>query len=239
LQSKWIIPDTPSCKAGLEEHQLEKPLVKIRAIYITAVLSVMAHAVMLYEMGGTASAGKRPLVQPSRMIYIQANLNPPAEPPQFEREQQPEPQLQTEPIIQPEETGNPRTAEKIKKKKTVEQQKTANQSSAMTQPAAPLQHASITSIVEIQQSYVLQALEKIEEQKTYPIQARRRRISGSVTISIQVNSTGVIEKLECLKGPASLCRAAISAAEKAQPLPALPEGTNRLAFEYQMLYKLH
>ena len=203
------------------------------------MLSVMAHAAVIYEMVGATSAGKRPLAQPSRMIYIQANLNPSAEPPQLEKEQQPEPQFQTEPIIQPKETGNPRTPEKIKKKKTVKHQKTANQSSAMTQPAAPLQQASITSIVEIQQSYILQALEKIEEQKTYPIQARRRRISGSVTISIQVNSTGVIEKLECLKGPASLCRAAINVAEKAQPLPALPEGTNHLAFEYQMQYKLH
>ncbi len=90
----------------------------------------------------------------------------------------------------------------------------------------------------MQQSYILQALEKIEEQKSYPMQARRRRISGSVTLSIQVGSTGMIEKLECMKGSASLCRAAVSAAEKAQPFPVLPEGTNHLAFEYQMLYKL-
>jgi hypothetical protein len=42
-----------------------------------------------------------------------------------------------------------------------------------------------------------------------------------------------------MQGPASLCQAAVNATEKAQPFPLLPEGTNHLAFEYQMLYKLH
>ena len=71
------------------------------------------------------------------------------------------------------------------------------------------------------------------------MQARRRRISGSVTLSIRINSNGLIEQLECRQGPVSLCQAAVRAAEKAQPLPALPKGTNHLAFEYQMLYKLN
>jgi TonB family protein len=208
-------------------------LEKIKAIHITAMLSVMTHAALLYEMGGVTSAGKRPMAQPSRMIYIQANLNPPAETPQPEIEQQPEP------LLQPKDTSKSKTPENIKRKKIVKRPKSAKPSSTPTQAAAPLQHASMTSIVEIQQSYILQALEKIEEQKSYPMQARRRRTSGSVTLSIRVSSAGLIEKLECMQGPASLCRAAVSAAEKAQPFPALPEGTNHLAFEYQMLYKLH
>ena len=201
------------------------------------MLSVMTHAAVMYEMGGVNSAGKRPAAQPSRIIYIQANLNPPAEIPEPETEQQPEPPPQ--PLIQPKETRKQKPPEKIKNKKTVKRQKTSKPISAMTQPAAPLQQASIASIVELQQSYILQALEKIEEQKSYPMQARRRRTSGSVTLSIRVGSTGMIEKLECLQGAASLCRAAVVSAEKAQPFPALPEGTNHLAFEYQMLYKLH
>jgi TonB family protein len=212
---------------------------KIKAIHITAMLSVMAHAAVMYEMVGVTSAGKRPMAQPSRMIYIQANLNPSVETPQPETQQQPELPVEPEPLNRPKDTNGSKTPEKIKKNKIVKHTKSAKPSSTTTQPAAPLQQASLASIVEIQQSYILQALEKIEEQKSYPMQARRRRTSGSVTLSIRVSSTGMIEKLECLQGAASLCRAAVNAAEKAQPLPALPEGTNHLAFEYQMLYKLH
>lgn len=211
---------------------------KIKAIHIAAMLSVMTHVAVMYEMGGNVSAGKQPMAQASRMIYIQANLNPPAETPQAENEQ-PESPPDPEPLIQPKDTSKLKTPEKIKKKKIVKRTKSAKPSSTAMQPAAPLQQASIASIVEIQQSYILQALEKIEEQKSYPMQARRRRTSGSVTLSIRVSSTGMIEKLECLQGPASLCRAAVTSAEKAQPFPTLPEGTNHLAFEYQMLYKLH
>lgn len=203
------------------------------------MLSVMTHAAVLYEMGGVASAGKRLMAQPSRKIYIQANLNPPAEAPQPEIEHQPESPPEPEPLIRPKDASKSKTPEKIKKKKIVKRPKSAKPSSTASQPAAPLQRTSITSIIETQQSYILQALEKIEEKKSYPIQARRRRISGSVTLSISVSSGGWIEKLECVKGPASLCRAAVNTTEKAQPFPALPEGTNHLAFEYQMLYKLH
>ena len=217
----------------------EFPLEKIKAIHITVMLSVMTHAAFLSEMGGVTSAGKRPMAQPSRMIYIQASMNPPTEPTQPEIEQPPESPPEPEPLFRPKDANKPKPTEKIVKKKTVKHLKPAEPSSIATQPAAPLQQASMTSIVEIQQSYILQALEKIEEQKSYPMQARRRRTSGSVTLSIRVNSTGIIEKLECLQGPASLCRAAVTSAEKAQPFPALPEGTNHLAFEYQMLYKLH
>lgn len=212
---------------------------KIKAIHITAMLSLMTHAALLYEMGGTASAGKRPMAQPSRMIYIQANINPPAEIPHPEIDQQPESPLEPEPLIQPKDTSKSTTPEKIKKKKIVKRSKLAKPSSTAIQPAAPLKRASMMSIIEAQQSYILQALEKIEEQKSYPMQARRRRISGNVTLSIWINSAGSIEKLKCLQGPASLCRAAVNAAEEAQPFPTLPEGANHLAFEYQMLYKLH
>ncbi len=209
----------------------------IKAIHVTAILSVLTHAALLYEMGGVTSAGNRPAAQASRMIYIQANLNPPAEIPEPETEQQVEPP--PEPLLQSKETSKVKAQEKPRKKKTAKRTKSDKPSSTAVQPAAPLQQASIASIVEIQQSYILQALEKIEQQKSYPMQARRRRISGSVTLSIRLKATGAIETLECLQGPASLCRAAVTAAEAAQPFPALPQGTSQLAFEYQMLYKLH
>ncbi len=220
-----------------QEDQAESPLGNIKAIHITAMLSVMTHAALLYEMGGVTSAGKTPAAQPSRMIYIQANLNPPAEIPEPETRQQSESPVK--PLIQPKKTSKVEPQEKPKKKKIVKHSKSNKPSSTAVQRAAPLQQASIASIVEIQQSYILRALEKIEQQKSYPIQARRRRISGSVTLSMRLNATGSIEKLECLQGPASLCRAAVTAAEEAQPFPALPQGTSQLAFEYQMLYKLH
>jgi len=173
------------------------------------------------------------MAQPSRMIYVLANLNPPLNPPQ------PEPTTEPEPLVQPQDTQKQKATDHIVREKIAKTTQQVETTSAATHPAAPLQHSNMTSVVEVQQSYILQVLEKIEEQKSYPLQARRRHTSGSVTLSIRVSSAGVIEKLECLQGPASLCRAALKSADKAQPFPALPEGTNHLAFEYQMLYKLH
>ena len=210
-----------------------------RVIHLAIVLSVVAHGALLFELAGTSSAGQQPTAKPSRMIYMQASLKPPVESSQAEVKQTPEPPVEPEPLVRPQVTGSSKAVKKTEKKKIAKQSRKTVPSSSFTQPAAPLQQASFASIVETQQSYILQALEKIEKQKSYPMQARRRRVSGNVTLAIQVNSNGLIEKLECQHGPASLCRAAVSAAEKAQPLPALPEGTNHLAFEYQMLYKLH
>ena len=210
-----------------------------RVIHLATILSIVAHGALLFELAGTSSAGKQSTAKPSRMVYMQASLNPPVEPAQPEIKQTPESKVQPEPLIRPQETGKSKPVKKVEKKKIAKRPKKAEPSSSATQPAAPLQQASFASIVETQQSYILQALEKIEKQKSYPMQARRRRVSGNVTLAIRVNSNGLIEKLECRQGPASLCRAAVSAAEKAQPLPALPEGTNHLAFEYQMLYKLN
>ena len=210
-----------------------------RVIHLAAVLSILAHGALLFELGGASSAGKQPTAKPSRMVYLQASLKPPAEPAQPEIEQSPEPPVEPEPLVSPQETGQSMPIKKLEKKKTAKRSSSTEPISSASQPSAPLQQSSFTSIVESEQSYILQALEKIEEKKSYPMQARRRRISGSVTLSIRINSNGLIEQLECRQGPVSLCRAAVSAAEKAQPLPALPKGTNHLAFEYQMLYKLH
>lgn len=212
---------------------------KIRAIHITIMLSVVAHGALLFELGGFSSAGKRPMAQPSPMIYVQAHLNPPVNPPQPETEQQPEPTTEPEPLVQPQDTQMHNATDHIAREKIAKTTQQVETTSAVTQPAAPLQHSTMASVIEVQQSYILQVLEKIEEQKSYPLQARRRHTSGSVTLSIRVSSAGIIEKLECLQGPASLCRAAVNATEKAQPFPVLPEGTNHLAFEYQMLYVLH
>lgn len=209
-----------------------------RVIHLAITLSIMAHGALLFELGGHSSAGKLPTAKPSRLVYIQASLNPPVKPAQPEVKQPPEPPLETEPMVHPQVTGKSTAAKKIEKKKIAKRTSAIKPSSTATQPAAPLQQTSFTSIVEIQESYIQQALEKIEQQKSYPMQARRRRVSGSVTLAIRVGSSGLIETLECRQGPVSLCRAAVSAAEKAQPLPSLPEGTNHLAFEYQMLYKL-
>lgn len=211
----------------------------LRVIHLAVMLSILAHGALLLEFGGTSSAGKQATTKPSRMVYMQANLKPPAEPAQPEIEQSPEPPVEPEPLVSPHETGQSKPVKKLEKKKIAKRSSSSEPNSSAIQPSAPLQQSSFTSIVESQQSYILQALEKIEEKKSYPMQARRRRISGSVTLSIRINSNGLIEQLECRQGPVSLCRAAVSTAEKAQPLPALPKGTNHLAFEYQMLYKMH
>jgi protein TonB len=239
LRSSCLIADTSAFNKYITEVKSGLQLENFRVIHLAVVLSVVAHGALLFELGGVSSAGKRPAAKASRMVYMQANLNPPVESVQPEVKQPPEPPVEPEPLIRPQDTGKSKPVEKIEKKKIAKRSKSTKPSSTATQPAAPLQQASFASIVETQQSYILQALEKIEKQKSYPMQARRRRVSGNVTLAIQVNSNGLIEKLECRQGPASLCRAAVSAAEKAQPLPALPEGTNHLAFEYQMLYKLH
>ena len=214
-------------------------MANIRAIHITIMLSVVAHGALLFELGGLSSAGKLPMAQASPVIYIEASLDPTPESVQPENEQQPDSPPEPETLIRPEDTTTSSLTERIENKRIVKREKSVKPVSTATQPAAPLQQASIASIIETRQSYILQVLERIEEQKSYPLQARRRRTSGSVTLSIRVSSSGLIEQLECRQGPASLCLAAVKSTEKAQPFPILPEGTNHLAFEYQMLYKLH
>lgn len=238
MHSTPIIADTSALKK-LNIIISTLQLGNIKVIHLATILSIVAHGALLFELGSASSAGKQATAKPSRMIYMQANLKPPVEPAQPEIEQPPQPPVEPEPSVRPQETDKLKSVKKLEKKKTAMLPKKVEPSSSETQPAAPLQRSSFTSIVESQQSYILQALEKIEEQKSYPMQARRRRISGSVTLSIQIGSTGLIEKLECRQGPTSLCRAAVTAAEKAQPLPALPKGTNHLVFDYHMLYKLH
>jgi TonB family protein len=210
-----------------------------KVIHFSAMLSILAHGVLLFELGGLPSAGKLLTAKPSRMVYIQASLSPAVEPAQSTTKQPAESPVEPDQLVPTKEKGTSKLVKKSEKKKNTKRTKNVEPSSSVKQPSAPLQQTSFASIVESRQSYILQALEKIEKQKSYPMQARRRRISGSVTLSIRVASNGLIEQLECRQGPVSLCRAAVSAAEKAQPLPALPEGTNHLAFEYQMLYKLH
>jgi len=83
------------------------------------------------------------------------------------------------------------------------------------------------------------ALAKIQEQKSYPMQARRRRINGSVILAIRVSSAGLIEQLECMNGTTSLCRGVSNPAEKAQPFPVLHEAESLLGFEYETLYKMN
>ncbi len=210
----------------------------IRIIHIAMLLSVVVHGALLIEFSGFSSAGKKPMATPSQLIYVKTNLPLPPEWIQPEREQQTESLPEAEPVVEPKKPGKVRPRKKTENKIPVKRRRQTQTASTATQPAAPLQHASITSIVETRQSYILQVLEKIDKQKSYPLQARRRRTSGSVTLAIRLSSRGLIEKLNCMQGPATLCRAAVTATKKAQPFPTLPEGTDHLAFEYQMQYRL-
>jgi len=97
----------------------------------------------------------------------------------------------------------------------------------------------MVSVVTMQQDYTQQVLQRIEKHKRYPPAARRRRITGTVTLALRLSADGHIEALDCRSGTPVLCRAAERAARNAAPFPPLPTGTGHLAFEYKMRFRLH
>ncbi len=97
----------------------------------------------------------------------------------------------------------------------------------------------MVSVVTLQRDYTRRILQRIERHKRYPTAARRRRLTGSVTLSLRIAADGHIETLHCLSGTSVLCRAAERAARDAAPFPPLPAGTRHLAFEYRMRFRLH
>jgi hypothetical protein len=80
-------------------------LENIKGIHIAIILSVILHGAFLLELGGLASAGKRPMAQSSQVIYVQANVATMNEPVQPETEYQPEPQYEPEPFVRPDNTS--------------------------------------------------------------------------------------------------------------------------------------
>ncbi len=97
----------------------------------------------------------------------------------------------------------------------------------------------MVSVVTRQQDYTQRVLQRIEQHKRYPPSARRRRITGTVTLALRLSADGRIEALNCQRGTPVLCRAAERAARNAAPFPPLPSGTRHLAFEYRMRFRLH
>ena len=97
----------------------------------------------------------------------------------------------------------------------------------------------MVSIVTLQRDYSRQILQRIEQHKRYPAAARRRRITGTVTLYLQLDADGRIRTLRCTRGTALLCRAAERAARTAAPFPPLPKGTQQLSFDYRMRFRLH
>lgn len=97
---------------------------------------------------------------------------------------------------------------------------------------------TLITMLEKKQIYLDKILNTIEENKSYPSTARRKNIKGRVIISMNLNTSGKITSLKCLKGHYLLCRAAINATESAQPYSALPKGMNSLSFEYEMNFRL-
>ncbi len=72
--------------------------------------------------------------------------------------------------------------------------------------------------------YLQQLLALIEKKKFYPDSAKRRKIEGSVKISMTIDNTGYIMQLETLSGPRMLKKAARKAVLQAQPFPQPPLG---------------
>ncbi|MCE7998215.1 MAG: energy transducer TonB [Rhodobiaceae bacterium] len=73
-------------------------------------------------------------------------------------------------------------------------------------------------------AYLAMIRQRIEENRTYPSAARRRREEGMVTLAISIDGQGNLSQIEIITGAGSfhLDRAAKRMVEKSAPFPAPP-----------------
>ena len=211
---------------------------RLQAIHLAALVSVLVHAGALIEIGQRyTAAGKRPDMP---VVTFRAVITTP------------KPQARPQPAPRPKPVHRPKTRRPVVRKepppkpKTIVRTKTVAAAvppppatppvATQPEPEAPL---GMISVVRQQQDYTQKILQRIEQHKRYPPAARRRRLTGTVLLSLRLDAEGRIESLRCMDGARLLCRAAERAAREAAPFPPLPAGTHNLAFDYRMRFRLH
>jgi protein TonB len=75
---------------------------------------------------------------------------------------------------------------------------------------------------------------RVQRYFRYPKSANRAGLSGTVTVSFTVSASGGVSAVRIAKGSGSpvLDEAAISAVQKAEPFPKIPEGANRSSWPF-------
>lgn len=220
----------------------------IKVIHLTVFLSLAIHAGLLYRIGAQDSFGQQTRAAARSVVSLQARLVSTPEPTSTPTPDQARPvparrtsasrhasnqATHTTPERSP--TGRHKTARQDNP--TTPNRKADQTAANKSLPGALARQSGIGSIVRLQQDYSRELLARIQRHKTYPRSAQRRRISGRVTLSLQLDRQGRIVDLHCTGNP-MLCRAAMRATRSAAPFQPLPAGTARLAFDYQMSYIL-
>lgn len=79
----------------------------------------------------------------------------------------------------------------------------------------------------------------IDEAKTYPTRALRRRLEGSVVVRVVVDDMGALVSAVTEKGDEAFEAASLDAVRRAAPFPPLPSSLgNRLVFDVPLYYRL-
>lgn len=220
------------------------PALRIQAIHLAALASVLVHAAVLVDLGRQYTVlGKH---RETPVVTFQAVIAPPrARPPA--PTPPPVPETVTKQPAAPPVRPPPRPVPARRAETEPEPAPEPLRPAPPPPPAvaraepetAPPVAIAVASVVRRQQDYTQQILQRIEQHKRYPSAARRRRLTGTVTLALRVAADGRLVAVRCLKGTPILCRAAARAAQAAAPFPPLPAGTRHLAFEYRMRFRLH
>jgi protein TonB len=92
------------------------------------------------------------------------------------------------------------------------------------------------------QAYLAQVFAALEQQKYYPVSARRRGVSGRVVLQFIILPDGQVVEPHITEpqGPSPFAEAALTALRRASPLPAFPSTLRqaRLRVEVPMIYNL-
>ena len=232
-------PDTdPVLRQTVLSFRVMSLPLRLQAIHLAALVSVLVHAGALIEIGQRyTAAGKRPDMP---VVTFRAVITTP------------KPQARPQPAPEPGPVRQPKARRPVVRKKPPPKPKTIVRTETVAapvpappatppvatrpEPEAPL---GMISVVKQQQDYTQKILHRIEQHKRYPLAARRRRLTGTVMLSLRLGAEGRIESLRCVTGSRLLCRAAEQATRAAAPFPPLPDGTHTLAFEYRMRFRLH
>ena len=92
----------------------------------------------------------------------------------------------------------------------------------------------------IKENYTTKIHNKINENKKYPLNARRRNIEGRVRVSFDVIKNGDITNLRLSEAQALLKKASLKAIKKSLPLPEIPDKLEApVHISFYMSYRLN
>lgn len=176
-------------------------------------ISLLLHGVWFIQAGGESGAIE-PIVKPQQTSVTRLTFIAP----QQEVVQQ---QKREEPVEKKVEKARPVKKEVVRSEKQPEPPQ-QEQLASIPETAAEAPMLDEGMIEQEWQRYMAEVMAHIEKYKRYPKTARRRGITGELTVAFMLMADGSVQGLIVRDGPSVLIDAARESVEMAMPMPMPP-----------------